>query len=75
MLQGKKFDPDGEYVRRWVPELSRMPARFIHAPWEAPDEVLVASGVRLGKDYPRPVVDHRTVRQRFLETAKAHLKS
>jgi len=72
-LQGAKFDPEGDYVRRWVPELARVPASFIHRPWEAPDHVLRASGVRLGRDYPAPVVDHATARARFLSLAKSHL--
>ncbi len=62
VLQGQKFDAAGNYVRRWVPELAQMPAKFIHAPWEAPEDVLVAAGVRLGDNYPRPVVDHATAR-------------
>ena len=73
VTQGEKFDADGDYVRRWVPELARMPAKHIHAPWLAPDAVLKDAGVRLGKDYPAPVVDHATARQRFLDTAKKHL--
>jgi deoxyribodipyrimidine photo-lyase len=62
ILQGAKFDPEGEYVRRWIPELGKVPAEFIHQPWQAPSAVLVAAGVRLGKDYPQPIVDHGEAR-------------
>ncbi len=75
VTQGEKFDPEGDYVRRWVPELARMPARYIHRPWEAPDAVLRAAGVRLGETYPRPIVDHRFARERFLAVAARHLKA
>ena len=54
--QGRKFDPDGNYVRRWVPELARMPVEDIHAPWEAAPAVLARSGVVLGEHYPEPIV-------------------
>ncbi|WP_048863048.1 FAD-binding domain-containing protein, partial [Acidisphaera rubrifaciens] len=67
VLQGTKFDPDGDYVRRWVPELTRLDARHVHAPWEAPEAALAAAGVRLGADYPRPVVDLAAGRTRALE--------
>lgn len=57
VLQGEKFDPDGRYVRRWVPELAKMPARWLHRPWTAPRDIAIDAGVRLGIDYPAPVVD------------------
>ncbi|MBC7280786.1 deoxyribodipyrimidine photo-lyase [Hoeflea sp.] len=66
VLQGEKFDPDGDYVRRNLPELGKMPARYIHKPWEAPDRVLETAGVRLGETYPKPIVDHQAARQRAL---------
>ncbi len=56
VLQGRKFDPEGHYVRRWVPEIAKLPDAHLHSPWEAPDLVLAGAGVRLGRDYPRPVV-------------------
>jgi len=73
VTQGEKFDPEGNYVRRWVPELEKMPARHIHKPWEAPDAVLRSAGVVLDGTYPRPVVDHRFARERFLAAAAQHL--
>ena len=66
VLQGQKFDPDGAYVRRFVPELARLPDRFLHAPWEAPDAVLAAARVRLGVTYPRPVELPAAGRERAL---------
>ena len=63
VLQGRKFDANGDYVRRWVPELAQLPAEFIHQPWEAPEAELARAGVTLGKTYPRPIVDHATARQ------------
>ncbi|HLP25796.1 MAG TPA: deoxyribodipyrimidine photo-lyase [Acidobacteriota bacterium] len=62
ILQGAKFDPNGDYVRRWVPELAKLPAESIHAPWEAPGLELNAAGVLLGENYPRPIVDHAAAR-------------
>ncbi len=66
VLQGLKFDPDGEYVRRWVPELSELPTPWIHKPWEADQDVLTAANVSLGKDYPHRLVDHAEARDRAL---------
>jgi deoxyribodipyrimidine photo-lyase len=75
VLQGEKFDPNGAYVRRWVPELADLPTRYIHQPWEAPEKELTRAGVVLGKTYPRPIVDHAFARQRFLSAAEGHLGS
>uniref|UniRef100_A0A0D9W5P1 Cryptochrome/DNA photolyase FAD-binding domain-containing protein n=1 Tax=Leersia perrieri TaxID=77586 RepID=A0A0D9W5P1_9ORYZ len=55
-LEGYKFDPHGEYVRRWLPELARLPTEWIHHPWDAPPSVLQAAGVELGSNYPLPIV-------------------
>jgi len=65
-LQGRKFDPRGAYVRRYVPELARLADRHIHEPWAAPASELKAAGIRLGSDYPRPIVDHAEARDRAL---------
>ncbi len=69
--QGTKFDPEGHYVRAWIPELARLPVQYLHAPWEAPDDVLDAAGVRLGRDYPRPIVDLKETRDRALAAYQA----
>ncbi|UEM01273.1 DNA photolyase family protein [Skermanella rosea] len=71
VLQGRKFDPDGSYVRRYVPELERLPDRYIHEPWSAPAEVLAKAGVTLGRTYPKPIVDHGAARDRALEAFRA----
>lgn len=65
-LQGRTYDPDGTYTRRFVPELARMPARWIHAPWAAPERVREQAGVELGRTYPFPLVDHRAARRTAL---------
>jgi deoxyribodipyrimidine photo-lyase len=69
--QGRRFDPDGNYVRRWCPELSGLPATHVHAPFEAPPRVLQAAGVTLGETYPDPIVDHKTARAAALEGYQA----
>lgn len=66
VLQGQKFDPEGDYVRRWVPELACLPAKWIHQPFDAPRAVLDAAGVTLGEDYPNPIVVHKEARERAL---------
>lgn len=67
VLQTERFDPGRAYLRRWVPELARLPDEWIHRPWEAPAPVLASAGVRLGDTYPRPVVEFRGSRDRALE--------
>jgi deoxyribodipyrimidine photo-lyase len=71
VLQGEKFDPDGAYVRRWVPELARLPDKFIHKPWLAPPLMLAEAGVTLGRNYPQPIVDHDMARKRALAAFEA----
>ncbi|MGJ8638887.1 MAG: cryptochrome/photolyase family protein [Opitutaceae bacterium] len=66
IIQGTKFDPDGEYVKRYVPELKKLPAKYIHTPWEAPSGILEYAGVEIGKDYPAPIIDHKAGRDRAL---------
>jgi deoxyribodipyrimidine photo-lyase len=72
--QGQKFDPDGAYVRRWVPELSRLGNVSIHAPWQADAGALIEAGVELGRNYPHRIVDHAAARQAALGAFEA-LKS
>ncbi|HSO46367.1 MAG TPA: deoxyribodipyrimidine photo-lyase [Rhizobiaceae bacterium] len=66
ILQGEKFDPKGDYVRRWVPEIAGLPNSFLHKPWEATKDALVKAGITLGQTYPKPVVDHSSARDRAL---------
>ena len=67
VLQGEKFDAEGTYVREFVPELAKLPAKWIHKPWEAPADVLEAAGVELDKTYPRPLVGLTEGRDRALK--------
>ena len=71
ILQGKRFDPDGDYVRRWVPELAGLATARIHAPWEMSDAEQTAAGCRIGVDYPGPIVDHGEARARALAVYEA----
>ncbi|PSC05822.1 deoxyribodipyrimidine photolyase [Alsobacter soli] len=70
ILQGERFDPEGAYVRRFVPELARVPAAFVHKPWAARADVLAQAGVTLGETYPAPIVDHEGARSRALEALR-----
>ena len=67
VLQSKKFDPQGAYIRRWLPELAQVPDKYIHEPWLMPAEIQETSGCKIGLDYPAPIVDHQEARQRTLE--------
>jgi len=71
ITQGKKFDPDGTYIRRWVPELAQLPAKYIHSPWEAPPLVLLQAGITRGQTYAEPIVDHATARNKALSVYKS----
>jgi deoxyribodipyrimidine photo-lyase len=73
--QGTRFDPEGEYVRRWVPELSRVPSARIHEPWKMTPGEQREAGCRIGADYPAPIVDHATARARALEAFGAAARS
>ena len=66
VLQGEKFDPNGLYVRHWVPEIRNLPHHLIHRPWEAPEDLLRKSGITLGENYPFPIIDHQKSRQEAL---------
>jgi deoxyribodipyrimidine photo-lyase len=74
VLQAERFDPGGEYVRRWVPELARLETPDIHAPWRASSAALARAGVTLGRTYPNPIVDHPFARARAL-AAFAEMRS
>ena len=68
--QGEKFDKNGDYVRKWIPELAKLGSKYMHRPWEAPPEVLQAAGITLGDQYPKPIVDHAMARNEALAAWK-----
>lgn len=67
VLQGEKFDPDGSYVRKWIPEIAALDNKYLHSPWLAPDLILRAAGITLGKTYPKPIVDHGQAKEEALK--------
>ncbi len=66
ILQAEKFDGDAQYIKKWLPELTDMPVKYVFQPANAPDEVLQAAAVKIGTTYPAPIVDHPTARLRAL---------
>ena len=70
VTQSRKFDPQGNYIRTWIPELTAVPDAFIHEPWKMSAELQTSLGVRIGVDYPAPIVDHKFARQRSLAAYK-----
>jgi deoxyribodipyrimidine photo-lyase len=66
VTQSRKFDPEGRFIRRYLPQLATLPDKYLHAPWTAPEAVLASAGIRLGDTYPRPIVQHDVARQQTL---------
>jgi len=75
ILQGKKYDPEGEFIATWVPELKNLPKEFRHEPWEMDDETAQKYDFKLGRDYPQQIVDHFFARDRTLEAYKSARES
>lgn len=70
ILQGEKFDPDGQYTKKFVPELKNLPVKYLFAPWLAPSYLLLESNIKLGVTYPKPIVNHEEVRDQALDIYK-----
>jgi deoxyribodipyrimidine photo-lyase len=66
MIQGEKFDPDGIFVKKWLPNLNNIPKKYIHRPWEIPKDISEEIGFNLNKDYFAPIVDHQQARESAL---------
>ena len=75
ILQGEKFDKDGSYVKKWVPELSKVPPKFVHKPWEMEDKYQEAINTVIGKDYPKPIVIHEQARSEALKAFQSIKKN
>jgi deoxyribodipyrimidine photo-lyase len=71
IIQSRKFDPVGMYIRRWVPELQNVPDEWVHEPWKMPELIQLSTSVKIGKSYPSPIVDHAIVKARTLAAYKA----
>ncbi len=70
ITQGQKFDPDGDYIRRYIPQIAKLPNKYLFSPWEAPKHILEQAGISLGCDYPSPIVDMKVSRERALASFK-----
>ena len=68
ILQGSKFDPNGNYTRKFIPELNKVPVKYLFNPWDAPKDLLLEAGVILGVNYPKPIVDIKDSRNKALES-------
>ena len=71
VTQGEKFDPDGQYIREFIPELKDLPIKYLYSPWEAPKEILDNANITLGKDYPFPIVNLKASREKALDAFKS----
>lgn len=71
IIQGEKFDSDGQYTRKFIPELKNLPSKYLFKPWEAPEKILKDAGVILGQNYPKPIVDLKNSRERALAAYKS----
>ena len=71
VTQGEKFDPDGEYIKEYIPELKDLPNKFLYNPWEAPKEILENANIVLGKDYPEPIINLKSSREKALDAFKS----
>jgi len=67
IAQGIRFDPDGEYTKKYLPELKNIPNKYLYSPWEAPQDILAEANIELGKDYPQPIVDLKQSREKALD--------
>ena len=67
VIQGQKFDPEGDYVRRFIPEISPLPNKYLFNPWDAPDSILEEANIKLGSTYPKPIIDLKISRDNALE--------
>jgi deoxyribodipyrimidine photo-lyase len=70
ILQGEKFDPNGDYIKKWCPELNNLPNKFLHKPWEMPEELQKEKNILIGKTYPFPIVKHEDARNSALQAFK-----
>ena len=70
ILQGTKFDANGNYIRQYVPEIAQLPNEYIHQPWLAPSTLLTNLGIKLGRTYPEPIIEHNFAREKALRVYK-----
>ena len=71
VTQGEKFDPDGQYIKEFIPEIKDLPIKYLFSPWEAPKEILDNANITLGKDYPEPIIDLKSSREKALDAFKS----